>query len=279
MSSPIDSNSVLDSPISDPGTPGVQVAPSFPELDPNDRDPPSHPANNGAKTERSVRRRWRQPTKQEWSQPVAREPYHDYVHQLVEAGWENLRDLDNYMSLAQGPGTTRPLVISVLDISDGSQVKHWPVISDERELRRFMKDQTRDGVKVRLYMAEYPDCPEASTIEAFGSSFKLDSRFFKLAINSPGHVFTPAQRHRAPFISICFGVLDETADSRTSAKKFNVLVYIRVSAMNVSDITSLTYLQPDEHGSGWTGTYPNMISGYSARLTICLKVSSSSTRR
>jgi hypothetical protein len=176
MSSPIDSNSVLDSPISDPGTPGVQVAPSFPELDPNGPDPPSHPANNGAKTERSVRRRWRQPTKQEWSQPVTREPYHDYVHQLVEAGWENLRDLDNYMSLAQGPGTTRPLVISVLDISDDSQVKQWPVISDERELRRFMKDQTRDGVKVRLYMAEYPDCPAASTIEAFGSSFKLDPR-------------------------------------------------------------------------------------------------------
>jgi hypothetical protein len=26
------------------------------------------------------------------------EPYHEYVHQLVDAGWDNLKGLDDYMS-------------------------------------------------------------------------------------------------------------------------------------------------------------------------------------
>lgn len=229
MSSTIGSVSVLESPTSDPGSPGVRVAPSFPDLGVNNTT--SFPINSDAKQEHSVRRRWRKSARPEWNQSIAREPYHEYVHQLVDAGWENLRDLDNYMIAGQRPGPVRPLVISVLDISSDSQVKQWPVITDEHELSRFIKDQTREDAKVRLYLAEYPDAPRASTIEAFGNSFKLDPRFFKLAINSPGHVFTPAQRHRAPFISISFGVLNAATDDRTDAEKFNVLVYVQVGVL------------------------------------------------
>lgn len=226
--SPNDTVSVLDSPTSDPGSPAVQVAPSFPNFTVNDHDTLSPTAEDDTKTERSVKRRWRKGPKQEWAQPTAREPYHEYVHQLVRAGWENLRDLDNYMSAAQPPIPARPLVISVLDISEDSKLKEWPVITGEHELSKFMKEETREGVNVRLYLAEYPEAPRASTIEAFGSSFKLDPRFFKLAINSPGHVFTPAQRHRTPFVSINFGVLNEATELRTDAEKFKVLVYIQV---------------------------------------------------
>lgn len=223
MSSPTDSVS-----ISEPaGNPEAHVSPSNPTSDAKARDPTNQHSGIEAKLGRSFRRRWRTATKEEWAQPVARRPYHAYVHQLVEAGWENLRDLDNYMSAEQEPGP-KPVIISVLDISDNSQLKEWPVLSTEHELSSFITDRSREGVKVRLYMAEYNGRPRASTIETFGSCFKLDPRFFKLAINSPGHVFTPAQRHRAPFVSIGFGVLDETAGSRTDAKKFKVLVYIQV---------------------------------------------------
>lgn len=231
MSLASDSVSVLESPASSPTTREVKIAPAFPDLGANNGHASSAAIDHDTKTEHSVRRRWRGTTKQQWTQPSAREPYHEYVHKLVDAGWENLRDLDNYMSTGQGPGPIRPLVISVLDISDDSKLKQWPVISDENELQRFMNEETRDGVKVRLYMAEYPDAPRASTIEAFGNSFKLDPRFFKLAINSPGHVFTPAQRHRAPFVSIGFGLLNEATNSRTDAEKFKVLVYIQVGVI------------------------------------------------
>jgi hypothetical protein len=236
MSSRIDLASVLESPASDPGSPVGGTTSSFPDQGANNDRGPSRQPTGDTKTEHSLRRRWRKAVKQEWTQPIVRGPYHAYVHKLVEAGWENLRDLDNYMSASQRLGPNQPLIISVLDISDDSQLKVWPVITDENELSSFMETQTRDGVSVRLYMAEYPDCPRASTIEAFGGAFKLDPRFFKLAINSPGHVFTPAQRHRAPFVSVGFGVLNESnKDSRTDAKKFSVLVYAQVC------VTKMTY--------------------------------------
>ena len=228
------SASVLNIPATDPSSPVEQVMSSLPDHGANnDGGPSRQPTDNDTKTDRSVRRRWRKEVKQEWTQPIVRGTYHEYVHELVEAGWENLRDLDNYMSAGQRAGPNRPLIISVLDISNNSQLKVWPVIPDENGLSSFMKQQTRDGVKARLYMAEYPDCPRASTIEAFGGAFKLDPRFFKLAINSPGHVFTPAQRHRAPFVSIGFGVLNGNTDSRTNAEKFNVLVYAQVCVTSI----------------------------------------------
>jgi hypothetical protein len=240
MSLANDSVSVLESPTSGRATGEFKIAPASPDLGANNGNASSAAIDNDTKTERSTRRRWRGSKKQEWTQPSVRGPYHEYVHKLVDAGWENLRDLDSYMSAGQRPGPTRPLVMSVLDITDDSKLKHWPVISDEKELHRFMKEETREGIKVRLYMAEYPDAPRAATIEAFGNAFKLDPRFFKLAINSPGHVFTPAQRHRAPFVSIGFGLLNEATASRTDAEKFKVLVYIQVGVIMHFYMTALT---------------------------------------
>jgi hypothetical protein len=139
---------------------------------------------------------------QDWEQRNERQPYHKYVHQLVGAGWDNLLDLDNYLRTApaQEPG----LVISVLDIEHpaegGFKKKRWPDLCNEHDLMEFVKKGKADDVKVRLYMAEYNDCPATCLIEAFGSALKLDPRFFSWSIHSKGHVFTPSQRHRAPYM-------------------------------------------------------------------------------
>src|ERR1700722_11519544 len=94
------------------------------------------------------------------------EPYHEYVHQLVGAGWDNLKGLDDYMS---EDWEDRDLVISVLDITDGFQQMRFPDIHDELALKRFLSEESRDGVKVRLYMAEQRGHLASGVIEAFGS--------------------------------------------------------------------------------------------------------------
>lgn len=175
---------------------------------------------------------------QDWEQRNERLPYHRYVHQLVGAGWDNLSDLDVYLRTA--PAQQPDLVISVLDIEHdqaGFKKKHWPDIYNEVDLKDFMKKDRGADVKVRLYLAEYKDCPATCVIEAFGSGLKLDPRFFSWSIHSAGHVFTPSQRHRAPYTALGFGVLDASTPRKTDAEKFKVLIYI----------------QPDEHGDGWTG--------------------------
>ena len=175
---------------------------------------------------------------QDWEQRNKRQPYHDYVHRLVDAGWENLSDLDRYLGTA--PVQQAGLVVSVLDIEhglDGFRRKQWPDMCDEIELKDFMKKERNPNVKVRLYLAEYSDCPATCVIEAFGSGLKLDPRFFSWSIHSRGHVFTPSQRHRAPYTALGFGVLDASTPRKTDAEKFKVFIYV----------------QPDEHGDGWTG--------------------------
>jgi hypothetical protein len=239
--STVDSISTSDSAVVESSQGEVRDPQSKTDPAPGNRNSESQLVENESGFRRSLRRRWRAATREDWEQPTVRKPYHEYVHQLVEAGWENLRDLDDYMSEGQGTEPGAPIVISVLDISDESQLKEWPVISNEHDLSGFMNSQSREGVKVRLYMAEYSGRPRAASIEAFGSFFKLDPRFFKLAINSPGHVFTPAQRHRAPFVSIGFGVLNESTSSRTDAEKFKVLVYIQVSVIQVAFVFLLTF--------------------------------------
>ena len=163
---------------------------------------------------------------QEWDQTHQRAPYHAYVNQLVLAGWDGLQDLDNYMSNAVDE---QGLIISVLDISDDFKQTRWPDMTNTLDLRKFLDENNRDGKKVRLYMAEYQGKPSSSVIETFGSGLTLDPRFFQWAIHSKGHVFTPSQRHRAPYVNLGFGVLDATTACSTDAEKFNVLVYIRVS--------------------------------------------------
>ena len=175
---------------------------------------------------------------QEWEQHNLRQPYHEYVHQLVAAGWDNLSDLDLYMTTApaQQPG----LIISVIDIDNGSKKIRWPELYNEHELKEFMSKGKGADVKVRLYMAEYSRCPPTGIIEAVGGALKLDPRFFNWGIQSKGHVFTPSQRYRAPYTALGFGVLDDTSSAtprKTDVERFKVMIYI----------------QPDKHGGGWTG--------------------------
>jgi hypothetical protein len=197
-----------------------------------------HRIDSGFAAVERFSRKSRKPTHasvQEWDQTNQRTPYHEYVHQLVLAGWDNLRDLDNYMNKAieqQG------LVISVLDISDDFKEKRWPDMYNTLDLQKFLVEKNRDGVKIRLYMAEYQREPSASVIETFGSALKLDPRFFHWAIHSKGRVFTPSQRHRAPYVSLGFGVLDASTSNTTDAEKFKVLVYIQVSETSHSAFNS-----------------------------------------
>lgn len=187
-------------------------------------------------------RRWRHrkstfASQQDWVQPE-RKPYHEYIHKLLAAGWDNLRDLDNYMSNGQVPGPGEALIVSVLDISKEHTLKQWPDVTSENDLSAFVKGTSREGQEIRIYLAEYKRSPSPNVIEAFGSAFKLDPRFFNWVINSKGHVFTPSQRHRAPYVSLGFGVLDKTSTiSKTAAEKFKVQIYV----------------QPDSEGDGWTG--------------------------
>ena len=175
---------------------------------------------------------------QEWEDRNQRQPYHDYVHGLVEAGWDNLSDLDQYLRTA--PVQQQGLIVSVLDIeygTEGINKKKWPDMYNEAELKDFLRTEREPDVKVRFYLAEYSDCPATCVIEAFGSGLKLDPRFFNWAINSQGHVFTPSQRHRAPYTVLGFGVLRASNPRKADVEKFRVLIYV----------------QPDQHGDGWTG--------------------------
>jgi hypothetical protein len=175
---------------------------------------------------------------QDWEQHNLRQPYHEYVHQLVAAGWENLADLDLYLTTA--PSQQNDLVISVLDIDGDLKERRWPEIYHERELKAFIAKGKPADVKVRLYMAEYDALPATCVIEAFGGALKLDPRFFNWVIGSKGHFLPPSQRIRAPYTSIGFGVLNDTSTAtprKTDATRFKVLIYI----------------QPDEEGNGWTG--------------------------
>lgn len=168
--------------------------------------------------------------------PPKRQPYHDYVHNLVEVGWENLHDLDKYM------GTDiedSELVISVVDITAQHQIRRWPDIHDSSVLKDFIgtRDKAKDGSKVRLYLAEQKGNIASSVMEAFGSSLSLDPRFFQWSIHGSRHVFTPSERHRSPYLSIGFGVLKKDSQCRTDTENFPVLVYVL----------------PDKEGDGWTG--------------------------
>jgi len=170
---------------------------------------------------------------QEWALPSR--PYLEYVRQLIAAGWSNLQDLDDYLlnETAQAE-----LVVSVLDITQDGAPKRWPDIHNELDLKRFMESPNRGGVSVRLYMAEYQSCPASGLIETLGGGLKLDPRFFQWSIHSKGHVFTPSMRHRAPYVSLGFGLLDASTSRTTDAEKFKVLVYIQVRSMSKVRATS-----------------------------------------
>lgn len=168
-----------------------------------------------------------------WEQPN-RLPYHEYVHNLVQAGWDNLDVLDKYMSVDMEDSE---LVISILDITNDFQQKRWPDIHDGAVLKKFLDEQSREGVKVRLYMAEQKGDMAAGVMEAFGSSLDLDPRFFQWTLSGVKHVLSPSEHHRAPYLSIKFGVPRMSTPLKTDAEKFKGTVYVK----------------PDDVGDGWTG--------------------------
>ncbi|KAH7389211.1 hypothetical protein BKA64DRAFT_758430 [Cadophora sp. MPI-SDFR-AT-0126] len=168
-----------------------------------------------------------------WTAP--HDPYHEYIRTLVAAGWTNLHDLDKYLC---NRSVQRGLVVSVLDIAAGSSdVKRWPDIHNELDLKAFLSTDNRNGASARIYAVEYDGIPSSQLIEVLGGALKLDPRFFQWSTNSNSHVFTPSQRHRAPYLTLDFGVLDASTSCSTDAERFRVLIYI----------------QPADSGREWTG--------------------------
>lgn len=170
-----------------------------------------------------------------WEVGGQREPYHAYVHQLVAAGWDNLKPLDDYMCQDV---EDKDLVISVLDILEGDVLKRHDDYHDEAELKAFLREDKREGVKVRLILAEQQGPGLSSgVVEALGGSLKLDPRFFQWNVFGNKHLLSPSERHRAPFTSIGFTVPNERTQAKTDTEFFRVSIYV----------------QPDAVGDGWTG--------------------------
>ncbi|KAI9731942.1 MAG: hypothetical protein M1834_004393 [Cirrosporium novae-zelandiae] len=177
---------------------------------------------------------------------LGRGPYHQYIHNLVEAGWDNLKELDDYMSRDV---EDRDLVVSVLDILDDGTLKRFDDLHDEIVLNEFLTDTNSNGMKVRLYMAEQQGPLSSSVMEAFGHYLKLDPRFFQWDIKGNRRLLSPAERHRAPYTSITFTVLNPTPTSSTNTETFKVTVYIQPHGT-------------DEQGP-WTGLF--LIHSHSKR--------------
>jgi hypothetical protein len=151
-----------------------------------------------------------------------REPYHEYIHRLVGAGWDNLKKLDEYMCRDV---VDQDLTISVLDITEDLQLKCHPDIHNELALKNFLFEENCDGVKVRLFMAEQLGSLSSGVMEAFGSALELDPRFFQWSIYGNKNLLSPAERHRVPFTSIGFTILTSSLDV-TDTEFFRVSVYI-----------------------------------------------------
>lgn len=225
MASVISSRSSEDSP-------SVVRAPANPvhtQSDPATLNPKKH-TDSGFK---SIHRFTRRKTK---LTPIALQlwehqnrPYHDYVHELVAAGYSNLQELDTYLSTDSV--FDDGLVVSVVDIlqSPSSALETARDFHNELELKNFIDGNKKLDGNVRLYLAEYERTPSAELIETLGAGLNLDPRFFQWTQKNNGHIFTPSQRHRAPYLSLGFGVLEDSTTKTVDAKKFKVLIYILVS--------------------------------------------------
>jgi len=144
------------------------------------------------------------------------------------------------MYLNEAPTTQAGLIVSILDLGQDEKTRRWPDITHEHDLMRFLREEKKTGgSKVRLCVVEIQNMPSSGVIEALGGELKLDPRFFNWCTKSRGHVFTPSQSHRAPFVKLEFGILDDSTPRVTDAERFKTLIYI----------------QPDEEGDGWTGMF------------------------
>lgn len=183
--------------------------------------------------------------------PENRRPYHQYVHDLVQGGWDILKPLDEYMSVDI---EDQELVISVLDITDTSQLQRHPDIHDGLALKTFLDGGKPANVKVRLYMAEQRGDLAAGVMEALGSSLDLDPRFFLSALRGNKHVLAAPEHHRAPFTSMNFGVPKLSTPLRTDAEKFKVMFYVKPDDTigQMSTLQEEIEMHPSA-GDRWTG--------------------------
>ncbi|KAK6505860.1 hypothetical protein TWF481_007750 [Arthrobotrys musiformis] len=165
---------------------------------------------------------------------AARNVYHEYVHNLVLAGWDNLKRLDDYM---ENDVQDTNLAVSVVDIKTDDQVERVQDLYSLAEVDTFLQKDGRGNAKVRMYLVEHGGSIQSSMIDCLGQRLQIDPRFFASNLFGPYMVIAPADRHRAPFSGMGFTVLRPTR-SRTSETKF-----FRVSI----------YVKPDLDGSGWCG--------------------------
>ncbi|EPS38611.1 hypothetical protein H072_7606 [Dactylellina haptotyla CBS 200.50] len=163
-----------------------------------------------------------------------RSRYHEYVHNLALAGWDNLKQLDSYMD--KDIQDTN-LVVSILDIKSDNQVDLVEDLYSLGEVDAFLKEDVRGKAKVRLFLVEHGGSLQSSMIDCLGSHLVMDPRFFAANLFGPYMIISPADRHRAPFAGIGFTILKPSRSRATETKFFRVSIYIK----------------HDDDGSGWCG--------------------------
>ena len=231
--------------VADMASPGDDSEPPSPQLpqrtatDRSSADTPraGQPEPKGLKSPSRIKRQGTHKSALQWAtgwETKGRAPYHDYIHKLVEAGWDNLKDVDEHMNQNS---EDKDLVVSVVDILDTMTMKRRVDIRDVPALDHFLANESREGVKVRLYMAEQRGKLSSAVMESLGANLKLDPRFFQWNIKGSKNLMSPADRHRAPFTSVGFTVLDPSTAKVTDTFFFRTTIYI----------------QPDQEGDGWTG--------------------------
>ncbi|KAF3935061.1 hypothetical protein ABW20_dc0107706 [Dactylellina cionopaga] len=160
--------------------------------------------------------------------------YHEYVHNLALAGWDNLKQLDSYM---EKDIQDTNLVVSVLDIKSENQVELIQDLYSLDEVDDFLKEDVRGKSKVRMYLVEHGGSLQSSMIDCLGTHLGMDPRFFAANLFGPYMIISPADRHRAPFAGIGFTILKPTRSRVTETKFFRVSIYVK----------------HDDDGSGWCG--------------------------
>ncbi|KAF2759124.1 hypothetical protein EJ05DRAFT_509986 [Pseudovirgaria hyperparasitica] len=159
---------------------------------------------------------------EEWEQD-GRGPYHEYVHKCLEAGWTNLQDLDDYLSV---DFEDLNLKISVMDIKNDNTAQHYEEMHDDIELAEFMREVKPFGCKSRIYVVEQSGYISSSIMESFGSALQLDPRFFQWHIRGSKHMLSIATRNRTPFITLNFRISDPSGETPTDTKTFKASIYV-----------------------------------------------------
>ncbi|KAF3163421.1 hypothetical protein EYR41_008814 [Orbilia oligospora] len=178
-----------------------------------------------------------------------RSAYHEYVHNLVLTGWDNLKRLDDYM---ENDIQDTNLAVSVIDIKSNHEVERVQDLHSIAEVDSFLQEQVRGNARVRMYLVEHGGSIQSSMIDCLGQHLQMDPRFFASNLFGPYMVIAPADRHRAPFSGLGFTVLRPTRSRTTETKFFRVSIYVK----------------PDINGAGWCGV---ILFNSHAKLQLSLR--------